>query len=109
MPGVPQVAVFDTSFHSTIPKHAYVYALPYKLYTDHGVRRYGFHGTSHRYVSAHATKMMKAKGIDPETLRVITCHLGNGCSMTAIVGGKVIDTSMGLTPAEGLVMGTRIW
>lgn len=107
MPGVPQVAVFDTSFHSTIPKHAYTYALPYKLYTDHGVRRYGFHGTSHRYVSARATKMMKAAGADTDNLKVITCHLGNGCSMTAIVGGKVIDTSMGMTPAEGLVMGTR--
>jgi len=107
MPGVPQVAVFDTAFHSTIPKHAYVYALPYELYTDYGVRRYGFHGTSHRYVSGRATKLMAARGADPAALRVITCHLGNGCSMTAVVGGKAADTSMGLTPAEGLVMGTR--
>ena len=107
MPGVPQVAVFDTAFHSTIPKRAYVYALPYDLYTDYGVRRYGFHGTSHRCVSGRATKIMAARGADPAALKAVTCHLGNGCSMTAIVGGKVIDTSMGMTPAEGLVMGTR--
>lgn len=107
MPGVPQVAVFDTAFHSTVPKYAYVYALPYSLYTDHGVRRYGFHGTSHRFVSRRATKIMVERGADAEKLKVITCHLGNGCSMTAIIGGKVLDTSMGMTPAEGLVMGTR--
>jgi len=107
MPGVPQVAVFDTAFHATIPKYAYVYALPYYLYTDYGVRRYGFHGTSHRYVSGRATKLMAARGADAAALKVITCHLGNGCSMTAVVGGKVVDTSMGMTPAEGLVMGTR--
>ncbi len=104
---MPQVAVFDTAFHATIPDYAYIYALPYSLYTDYGVRRYGFHGTSHRYVSKRATKLMAARGADPDTLKVITCHLGNGCSMAAIVGGKVVDTSMGMTPAEGLVMGTR--
>ncbi|MEN6520240.1 MAG: acetate kinase [Armatimonadota bacterium] len=107
MPGVPQVTVFDTAFHSTIPNYAYTYALPYKMYADHGIRRYGFHGTSHKYVSARAAKLMAAKGTDPSTLKMVTCHLGNGCSMAAIVGGKVIDTSMGLTPAEGLMMGTR--
>ncbi|HOP80467.1 MAG TPA: acetate/propionate family kinase, partial [Armatimonadota bacterium] len=107
MPGVPQVAVFDTAFHATIPQHAYMYALPYELYTEHGVRRYGFHGTSHRYVSGRASKIMAENGVKPESLKLVTCHLGNGCSMTAIVGGKVIDTSMGMTPAEGLMMGTR--
>lgn len=107
MPGTPQVAVFDTAFHASMPKKAYVYALPYDLYAEHGVRRYGFHGTSHRYVSHRVTKIMDGMGYDPATLRVITCHLGNGCSMAAIVGGKVVDTSMGMTPAEGLVMGTR--
>lgn len=107
MPGVPQVAVFDTAFHSTMPKPSYIYALPYALYTDYGVRRYGFHGTSHKYVSGKATKIMAERGKDPATLKVITCHLGNGGSVAAIVGGKVLDTSMGMTPAEGLVMGTR--
>jgi acetate kinase len=107
MPGVPQVAVFDTAFHATMPKHAYIYALPYELYEERRVRRYGFHGTSHKYVSGRATRLLQAEGYDPERLKVITCHLGNGCSMTAIVGGKVVDTSMGMTPAEGLVMGTR--
>lgn len=107
MPGVPQVAVFDTAFHATMPKHAYIYALPYDLYQERRVRRYGFHGTSHKYVSGRATRLLQAEGYDPENLKVITCHLGNGCSMTAIVGGKVVDTSMGMTPAEGLVMGTR--
>ncbi len=107
MPGVPQVAVFDTSFHATMPRKAYIYALPYNLYTEHGVRRYGFHGTSHRYVSRRAEKMLVGMGANADTLKIITCHLGNGCSMTAIVGGKVVDTSMGMTPAEGLVMGTR--
>jgi len=107
MPGVPQVAVFDTSFHATIPRKAYIYALPYNLYTEHGVRRYGFHGTSHRYVSRRAVKMLAERGMDENNLKIITCHLGNGCSMTAIVGGRVVDTSMGMTPAEGLVMGTR--
>jgi acetate kinase len=107
MPGVPQVAVFDTAFHATIPEHAFMYALPYKYYTDYGVRRYGFHGTSHRFVSGQAQKMLAAAGLDTTKTRIITCHLGNGCSMTAVVGGKAIDTSMGMTPAEGLVMGTR--
>ena len=104
---VPQVAVFDTAFHATIPDYAYTYALPYKYYTDYGVRRYGFHGTSHRYVTAQAQRMLVDAGLDPESTRIITCHLGNGCSMTAVVGGRVVDTSMGMTPAEGLVMGTR--
>jgi len=107
MPNVEQVAVFDTAFHATIPDYAYTYALPYKYYTDYGVRRYGFHGTSHKYVTRQAQKMLKEIGLDPESTRIITCHLGNGCSMAAVVGGKVIDTSMGMTPAEGLVMGTR--
>ena len=107
MPGVPQVAVFDTAFHSTIPDYAYMYALPYDYYTTYGVRRYGFHGTSHQYVAGIALEMLSKEGVAPESSRVITCHLGNGCSMTAIHGGRVVDTSMGLTPAEGLVMGTR--
>jgi len=107
MPGVPQVAVFDTAFHATMPRHAYVYALPYELYEKNRVRRYGFHGTSHKYVSRRASEFLRARGYEPETLKIITCHLGNGCSMTAVVGGKVVDTSMGMTPAEGLVMGTR--
>ncbi len=107
MPGVPQVAVFDTAFHATMPDYAYTYALPYKYYTDYGVRRYGFHGTSHRYVTEKALDMLKEHGADPENVKMVTCHLGNGCSMTAVVGGKVVDTSMGMTPAEGLVMGTR--
>lgn len=107
MPDVPQVAVFDTAFHATIPDYAYTYALPYKYYTDYGVRRYGFHGTSHKYVTRQAQKMLAANGLDPAATRIVTCHLGNGCSMAAVVGGKVIDTSMGMTPAEGLVMGTR--
>lgn len=107
MPSVPQVAVFDTAFHATIPDYAYTYALPYKYYTDYGVRRYGFHGTSHKYVTGQAQKMLQKDGFDPAKTRIVTCHLGNGCSMAAVVGGKVIDTSMGMTPAEGLVMGTR--
>ena len=104
MPGVPQVAVFDTSFHQTMPKKAYLYALPYDLYEKHRVRRYGFHGTSHRYVSSQAAKVL---GQPLTSLKMITAHLGNGSSLAAIDGGKVIDTSMGLTPLEGLVMGTR--
>ncbi|MCL5104705.1 MAG: acetate kinase [Armatimonadetes bacterium] len=107
MPGVPQVAVFDTAFHATMPDYAYTYALPYKYYTDYGVRRYGFHGTSHRYVTRQAQKMLQEIGLATEQTRIITCHLGNGCSMAAVKGGKVVDTSMGMTPAEGLVMGTR--
>ena len=105
MPEVPQVAVFDTAFHQTMPAKAYMYALPYKYYTEDGVRRYGFHGTSHRYVSGRVCEFL---GVSPEGKRIITCHIGNGASMAAIVGGKCVDTSMGLTPVEGLMMGTRV-
>ena len=105
MPEVPQVAVFDTAFHQTMPAKAYMYALPYKYYTEDGVRRYGFHGTSHRYVSGRVCEFL---GVDPAKQRIITCHIGNGASMAAIVGGKCVDTSMGLTPVEGLMMGTRV-
>lgn len=104
LPGVPQVAVFDTAFHHTVPRHAYIYALPYVLYRRYGLRRYGFHGTSHCYVANRAAEMM---GERIEDLRVITCHLGNGCSMAAVMHGRSVDTSMGFTPLEGLVMGTR--
>jgi acetate kinase len=103
-PKVPQVAVFDTSFHSTLPDYAYLYAIPYSLYRRHKVRRYGFHGTSHRYV---AYRYRKLTGTSREKTRLITLHLGNGCSACAIVGGDSVDTSMGFTPLEGLVMGTR--
>lgn len=103
-PALPQVAVFDTAFHQTMPKHAYLYAIPYELFEKHRVRRYGFHGTSYRYVSAQAAKMLN-KPLD--NLALIVAHLGNGCSVTAILNGKSMDTSMGLTPLEGLVMGTR--
>jgi acetate kinase len=101
---VPQVAVFDTGFHQTMPAYAYMYPLPYELYEKYRIRRYGFHGTSHRYVSMRAAAML---GKDPKDLRIVTCHLGNGSSVAAIQGGKCIDTSMGLTPLEGLMMGTR--
>jgi acetate kinase len=101
---IPQVAVFDTSFHSTLPEHAYLYAIPYSLYRRHKVRRYGFHGTSHRYV---AYRHRRLTGAAREETRLITLHLGNGCSACAIVAGNSIDTSMGFTPLEGLVMGTR--
>src|SRR5215204_2201610 len=101
---VPQVAVFDTAFHQTLPEHAFLYALPYQLYRRHRIRRYGFHGTSHRYV---AYRYRKLKGIAREATNIITLHLGNGCSIAAIKGGNSIDTSMGFTPLEGLVMGTR--
>lgn len=104
MPSVPQVAVFDTAFHQTMPQHAYMYALPYRYYEDLGIRRYGFHGTSHRYVSARAVELL---GIPVEGSKIITCHLGNGSSIAAVKDGKCIDTSMGLTPLEGLPMGTR--
>lgn len=104
MPGVPQVGVFDTAFHQTMPAKAYMYALPYKYYEEDGLRRYGFHGTSHRYVSQRVCEIL---GVDPKKQRIITCHIGNGGSITAIVGGKSVDTSMGLTPTEGLMMGTR--
>ena len=103
-PGVPNVAVFDTAFHQTMPPEAYLYALPYELYTKHGVRRYGFHGTSHHYVATATASYLK---VAFEEVKLITCHLGNGASMAAISKGKVIDTSMGMTPLEGLVMGTR--
>lgn len=107
MPEEPQIAVFDTAFHQTIPRHAYVYALPYELYKEHGIRRYGFHGTSHKYVASRARKILESRGIPRENQRIVTCHLGNGVSFTAVKGGKSVDTSMGLTPVEGLVMGTR--
>lgn len=107
MPEGPQIAVFDTAFHQTIPRHAYVYALPYELYKEHGIRRYGFHGTSHKYVASRARKILEARDIPREKQRIVTCHLGNGVSFTAVKGGKSVDTSMGLTPVEGLVMGTR--
>ncbi len=104
MPGTPQVAVFDTAFHATMPKHAYLYAVPYVLYQRHAVRRYGFHGTSHKYVADRAASMM---GRPLKDIRVISCHLGNGASLAAVQGGQSIDTSMGFTPLEGLMMGTR--
>jgi len=103
-PDLPQVMVFDTSFHQTMPKQAYLYALPYELYKEHGIRRYGFHGTSHRYVSEEAARLLE-KPLSETAL--VTAHLGNGCSAAAILGGKSVDTTMGLTPLEGLVMGTR--
>ena len=103
-PGVPHVAVFDTAFHQTIPPHAYHYALPQDLYRELGIRRYGFHGTSHQYVSKVAASML---GKPPEAVNLITLHLGNGASMTAVRKGQSVDTSMGMTPLEGLVMGTR--
>ena len=104
LPGVPQVAVFDTAFHQTMPDEAYMYAIPYELYEKYAIRRYGFHGTSHRYVSARVCEYL---GIDPNTTKVITAHIGNGGSCTAVLNGKSVDTSMGLTPLEGLMMGTR--
>lgn len=104
LPDVPQVACFDTAFHATIPEVAYTYALPYEMCKKHGIRRYGFHGTSHRYVARRAAEI---SGIDKYEINCITVHLGNGCSMTAVRGGRSVDTSMGLTPLEGLVMGTR--
>ncbi len=104
MPNIPQVAVFDTAFHQTMEPHAYMYALPYELYENNKIRRYGFHGTSHYYVSNKAAEFL---GKPIEELRIITAHLGNGASMTAVKHGKSVDTSMGFTPLEGLVMGTR--
>ena len=104
LPGVPNVGVFDTAFHQTMPASSYLYGLPHRLYTEYGVRRYGFHGTSHKYVSQRAAEML---GKDIADLKIITCHLGNGASIAAVDGGKVVDTSMGLTPLEGLIMGTR--
>lgn len=104
MPDTPMVAVFDTAFHQTMPKHAFLYALPYEMYEKYGVRKYGFHGTSHKYVAERAAAMLNKP---LETLRLITCHLGNGASICAIKNGKSVDTSMGFTPLAGLVMGTR--
>ncbi len=104
LPGVPQVGVFDTAFHQTMPDEAYMYAIPYELYEKYAIRRYGFHGTSHRYVSARACEFL---GIKPEGTKMVTAHIGNGGSCTAVLNGKSIDTSMGLTPLEGLMMGTR--
>ena len=104
LPSVPQVGVFDTAFHQTMPAYAYMYGLPYEYYETYGIRRYGFHGTSHKYVSAKGAKFA---GLDPEYSKVITCHLGNGSSIAAVVNGKSIDTTMGFTPLEGLIMGTR--
>lgn len=101
---VPQVAVFDTSFHQTMPNKAYVYALPYEYYTKHRVRRYGFHGISHRYISGRLAELMGRK---PEELKLISCHMGNGSSITAVMNGKSVDTSMGFTPLAGVPMGTR--
>jgi len=105
MPGKPQVAVFDTSFHQTMPDYAYMYALPYRFYEKYRLRRYGFHGTSHKFVAEKACKFV---GLDFAKSRIITCHLGNGSSVTAIKNGQSIDTSMGFTPVEGVVMGTRV-
>lgn len=104
MPNTPMVGVFDTAFHQTMPAESYIYAIPYEYYQKHGIRRYGFHGTSHKYVAERAADMLN---IDLEDLKLITCHLGNGASVSAIKRGKCIDTSMGFTPLEGLVMGTR--
>jgi len=104
LPNVPQVGVFDTAFHQSMPDYAYMYALPYKLYKEYGVRRYGFHGTSHRYVSQRVCEFL---GVKPEGKKIITCHIGNGASIAAVKDGKCVDTSMGLTPLEGLIMGTR--
>lgn len=104
MPETPMVAVFDTAFHQTMPPESYIYAIPYEYYEKHKIRRYGFHGTSHKYVAERCADIMN---VDIKDLKIITCHLGNGASVTAIKRGKVLDTSMGLTPLEGLVMGTR--
>ncbi len=103
-PGIPNVAVFDTEFHQTMPDYAYMYPLPYELYEKYQIRRYGFHGTSHRYVAQSTVEFMERR---PEDTNLITCHLGNGCSITDIRAGESVDTSMGTTPQEGLMMGTR--
>lgn len=104
MPTTPQVCVFDNAFHSTMPDYAYLYAVPYELYEKYHVRRYGFHGTSHRYVSKRVCEIL---GLEVNNSKIITCHIGNGASVAAVLNGKVIDTSMGLTPLAGLMMGTR--
>ena len=103
-PEMPQVGVFDTSFHQTLPDYAYIYAIPYELYEKYGIRRYGFHGTSHRYITKRVCEML---GVKPEEKKIITCHIGNGGSIAAVKNGKCVDTTMGLTPLEGLMMGTR--
>lgn len=110
MPGVPQVCVVDTAFHQTMAPEAYMYALPYEYYEKYGVRRYGYHGTSHRYITKETTQFLMNKypgKYNPETLRLVTCHLGNGSSISAVKGGKCVDTTMGFTPLEGIMMGTR--
>ncbi len=104
IPGIPQVCVFDTAFHQTMDERAYMYGIPYVLYKKYGIRRYGFHGTSHRYVTKRASEIL---GVDYEKQRIISCHLGNGASIAAVKNGKSVDTSMGFTPVEGLIMGTR--
>ncbi|MBX9138294.1 MULTISPECIES: acetate kinase [unclassified Clostridium] len=104
MPNTPMVAVFDTAFHQTMPKHSYICPLPYDLYQKYGIRKYGFHGTSHKYVS---NKVAKVMGKDIKDLKIVTCHLGNGCSLAAVKNGKSVDTSMGFTPLAGVMMGTR--
>ncbi len=104
LPGVPQAGVFDTAFHQTMPEYSYLYGIPYSLYEKHKIRRYGFHGTSHKYVSARACEIL---GLDIEKQKIVTCHLGNGASMAAVKYGKSMDTSMGMTPIEGVMMGTR--
>ncbi len=104
MPGIPQVAVFDTSFHQTMPEHAYMYAIPREYYKKYKIRKYGYHGTSHKFVSKRASEVI---GRDSRKMKMVTCHLGNGASITAIENGKSIDTSMGFTPVDGLIMGTR--
>ncbi|MCI9070954.1 MAG: acetate kinase, partial [Clostridium sp.] len=104
MPNTPMVAVFDTAFHQTMPKHSYICPLPYELYEKYSIRKYGFHGTSHKYVS---NKVAKVMGKDIKDLKIVTCHLGNGCSLSAVKNGKSIDTSMGFTPLAGVMMGTR--
>lgn len=104
LPGIPQVAVFDTSFHQTMPDYAYMYAIPYEYYEKYRIRKYGFHGTSHKYVAEKACRLL---GMDFHKSKIITCHLGNGASITAVENGRSIDTSMGFTPVDGLIMGTR--
>lgn len=104
LPDIPHIAVFDTAFHQSMPEYAYLYAIPYELYKTHSIRRYGFHGTSHRYVAARASEILDKPS---DSIKMVTCHLGNGCSMAAISNGRSVDTSMGFTPLEGLVMGTR--
>jgi acetate kinase len=104
IPGIKQVATFDTAYHQTMPEYSYMYAIPYSLYNKYKIRRYGFHGTSHSYISKRACEILN---VDIKTQKIITCHLGNGASMCAIDGGKSVDTTMGFTPIEGLIMGTR--